>query len=209
MMILSWSTCIFCVSLMLFTTKTYGQLCTTSDSPVKCEKPTTIVLTEIRRHNHRQKRTGSIIFPTNAAMGIIVAIAVPLDIPKRNVFVSYNVEGNYNHATSITDIIPGPLGPTRLDLINRAFKKNGETVDYEVIDGDSNNNTTNLEDDLNFTDDDIPQTTPTTPAEWESEDDDDVSINSGDGPSVERREIRNSLMSRSKMYKVLENKFAS
>uniref|UniRef100_A0A182K9F7 Uncharacterized protein n=1 Tax=Anopheles christyi TaxID=43041 RepID=A0A182K9F7_9DIPT len=41
----------------------------------------------------RQKR---IVFPVNAAIGIIFAIAVPLGIPSRNIFVSYNFEGNYN-----------------------------------------------------------------------------------------------------------------
>ncbi|XP_058128798.1 uncharacterized protein LOC131284129 [Anopheles ziemanni] len=42
----------------------------------------------------RQKR---IAFPLNAAMGIIFAIAVPLGIPDRNIFMSYNFEGNYNN----------------------------------------------------------------------------------------------------------------
>ncbi|XP_041764120.1 uncharacterized protein LOC121589349 [Anopheles merus] len=41
----------------------------------------------------RQKR---IVFPLNAAIGIIFAIAVPLGIPSRNIFMSYNFEGNYN-----------------------------------------------------------------------------------------------------------------
>uniref|UniRef100_A0AAG5CU86 G-protein coupled receptors family 1 profile domain-containing protein n=1 Tax=Anopheles atroparvus TaxID=41427 RepID=A0AAG5CU86_ANOAO len=41
----------------------------------------------------RQKR---IAFTVNSAMGIIFAIAVPLGIPDRNLFMSYNFEGNYN-----------------------------------------------------------------------------------------------------------------
>uniref|UniRef100_A0A182N6E6 Uncharacterized protein n=1 Tax=Anopheles dirus TaxID=7168 RepID=A0A182N6E6_9DIPT len=41
----------------------------------------------------RQKR---IVFPLNAAMGIIFALAIPLGIPSRNIFMSYNFEGNYN-----------------------------------------------------------------------------------------------------------------
>ncbi|XP_050079194.1 uncharacterized protein LOC126566150 [Anopheles maculipalpis] len=41
----------------------------------------------------RQKR---IVFPVNAAMGIIFALAIPLGIPSRNIFMSYNFEGNYN-----------------------------------------------------------------------------------------------------------------
>ncbi|XP_037941696.1 uncharacterized protein LOC119674621 [Teleopsis dalmanni] len=35
-------------------------------------------------------------FPTNSAYGIFAAIAVPLELPHRNVFVSYNFEANYN-----------------------------------------------------------------------------------------------------------------
>ncbi|XP_053672682.1 uncharacterized protein LOC128723001 [Anopheles nili] len=42
----------------------------------------------------RQKR---IVFPLNAAMGIIFALAIPLGIPSRNIFMSYNFEGNYNN----------------------------------------------------------------------------------------------------------------
>ncbi|XP_035900849.1 uncharacterized protein LOC118507019 [Anopheles stephensi] len=41
----------------------------------------------------RQKR---IVFPVNAAMGIIFALAIPLGIPSRNIFMSFNFEGNYN-----------------------------------------------------------------------------------------------------------------
>uniref|UniRef100_A0A182QTT4 Uncharacterized protein n=1 Tax=Anopheles farauti TaxID=69004 RepID=A0A182QTT4_9DIPT len=41
----------------------------------------------------RQKR---IVFPLNGAMGILFALAVPLAIPSRNIFMSYNFEGNYN-----------------------------------------------------------------------------------------------------------------
>ncbi|CAD7013977.1 unnamed protein product [Ceratitis capitata] len=35
-------------------------------------------------------------FPTNSAYGIFAAIAVPLELPHRNVFISYNFEANYN-----------------------------------------------------------------------------------------------------------------
>ncbi|XP_037941703.1 uncharacterized protein LOC119674627 [Teleopsis dalmanni] len=40
--------------------------------------------------------SGSLWFPTNSAYGIFAAIAVPLDLPHRNIFVSYNFEANYN-----------------------------------------------------------------------------------------------------------------
>lgn len=38
----------------------------------------------------------SVFFPTNSAYGIFAAIAVPLELPHRNVFISYNFEANYN-----------------------------------------------------------------------------------------------------------------
>ncbi|XP_075168509.1 uncharacterized protein LOC142240688 [Haematobia irritans] len=43
---------------------------------------------------------GSVFFPTNSAYGIFAAIAVPLDLPHRNVFISYNFEANYNLPTN-------------------------------------------------------------------------------------------------------------
>uniref|UniRef100_A0A1I8NWF6 Uncharacterized protein n=1 Tax=Stomoxys calcitrans TaxID=35570 RepID=A0A1I8NWF6_STOCA len=42
-------------------------------------------------HSH-----SSLFFPSNSAYGIFAAIAVPLDLPHRNVFISYNFEANYN-----------------------------------------------------------------------------------------------------------------
>ncbi|XP_060804613.1 uncharacterized protein LOC132902668 [Amyelois transitella] len=50
----------------------------------------------------RQRRT--IIFPPTSLYGVFVAIAVPLDIPDKNVFVSYNFEANYSEVTNITQI---------------------------------------------------------------------------------------------------------
>ncbi|XP_054091242.1 uncharacterized protein LOC105221495 isoform X1 [Zeugodacus cucurbitae] len=38
----------------------------------------------------------AVFFPTNSAYGIFAAIAVPLELPHRNVFISYNFEANYN-----------------------------------------------------------------------------------------------------------------
>ncbi|XP_055605298.1 uncharacterized protein LOC129753504 [Uranotaenia lowii] len=44
----------------------------------------------------RNRHQRSLVFPYNGAMGLIVAIAVPLKVPDRNIFMSYNFEGNYN-----------------------------------------------------------------------------------------------------------------
>ncbi|XP_075979938.1 uncharacterized protein LOC142979064 [Anticarsia gemmatalis] len=49
-----------------------------------------------------QKR--ALVFPPTSLYGTFVAIAVPVDIPDKNVFVSYNIESNYSVITNITEI---------------------------------------------------------------------------------------------------------
>ncbi|XP_041980632.1 uncharacterized protein LOC121734217 [Aricia agestis] len=46
----------------------------------------------------------ALIFPDTSLYGTFLAIAVPVDIPDRNVFVSYNFEANYSVVTNITEI---------------------------------------------------------------------------------------------------------
>lgn len=41
---------------------------------------------------------------------VLCAIAIPLSIPDRNIFMSYNYEANYNNPTSPADSVPGPMG---------------------------------------------------------------------------------------------------
>uniref|UniRef100_A0A1B0CF02 Secreted protein n=1 Tax=Lutzomyia longipalpis TaxID=7200 RepID=A0A1B0CF02_LUTLO len=67
--------------------------------------------------HEREKRF--LAFPINSATGVLVALAIPLIIPNRNVFVSYNFEANYNMPTMASDLIPGPLD--RLEIIDRSF----------------------------------------------------------------------------------------
>ncbi|XP_031763113.2 uncharacterized protein LOC113510741 [Galleria mellonella] len=52
--------------------------------------------------NERQRR--GLIFPPTSLYGTFIAIAVPVDIPDKNVFVSYNFESNYSVLTNITQI---------------------------------------------------------------------------------------------------------
>lgn len=63
----------------------------------------------------------SLLFPVNAATGILVAIAVPItDLPYQNAFVSYNFESNYNMPNIPADDFPGLIqlnGPTRVRII--------------------------------------------------------------------------------------------
>ncbi|KAL5280320.1 hypothetical protein ACFFRR_004351 [Megaselia abdita] len=54
----------------------------------------------------------ALVYPTesgSACWGLFVAIAVPLELPHRNVFLSYNFEANYNLPWHAENIIPGPL----------------------------------------------------------------------------------------------------
>uniref|UniRef100_T1H0J9 Uncharacterized protein n=1 Tax=Megaselia scalaris TaxID=36166 RepID=T1H0J9_MEGSC len=56
-------------------------------------------------------------FPASSTAGTFVALAIPLDLPHRNVYVSYNFEANYNIIGSAEDVLPGPLHfflPTKL-----------------------------------------------------------------------------------------------
>ncbi|KAG7300442.1 hypothetical protein JYU34_016063 [Plutella xylostella] len=50
----------------------------------------------------REKR--GLIFPPTSLYGTFLAIAVPIDIPDKNVFVSYNFESNYSTLNNITEI---------------------------------------------------------------------------------------------------------
>lgn len=60
----------------------------------------------------------SLLFPVNAATGILVAIAVPVPLEDQNVFVSYNFEANYNMPNIPADSIPGPLIRVSLNLLS-------------------------------------------------------------------------------------------
>ncbi|XP_058824139.1 uncharacterized protein LOC131684907 [Topomyia yanbarensis] len=55
---------------------------------------------------HREKR---IVYTFNSATGVLVALSIPLIIPGRNIFVSYNFEMNYNMPTDSTDYTQGAL----------------------------------------------------------------------------------------------------
>lgn len=50
-----------------------------------------------------------LLYPYNACSGILVAIAVPLNLKGRNVFLSYNFEANYNMPNQPKDSFPGPI----------------------------------------------------------------------------------------------------
>ncbi|XP_055547243.1 uncharacterized protein LOC129731362 [Wyeomyia smithii] len=54
----------------------------------------------------REKR---IVYTYNSATGILCALSIPLVIPGRNIFVSYNFEMNYNMPTDSTDYTQGAL----------------------------------------------------------------------------------------------------
>ncbi|XP_039449132.1 uncharacterized protein LOC120428220 [Culex pipiens pallens] len=57
-------------------------------------------------HHHRDKR---LVFTFNSATGVLCALSIPLIVPGRNIFVSYNFEMNYNMPTDSTDYTQGVL----------------------------------------------------------------------------------------------------
>ncbi|EAT47137.1 AAEL001728-PA [Aedes aegypti] len=99
--------------------------------------------------HQRSKR--SLMFPYNAAQGIIVAIALPLGIPDRNIFLSYNFEGNYNNpiqsnvfTEGFFNVIIGDLGiplNSPAIFIHRSLDGDSEVVETptttEQIEGET------------------------------------------------------------------------
>ncbi|CAH0399387.1 unnamed protein product [Chilo suppressalis] len=61
-----------------------------------------LIFTSSQIRCDRQKR--ALIFPPVSLYGTFCAIAVPVDIPDRNVFLSYNFEANYSTVSNITEI---------------------------------------------------------------------------------------------------------
>ncbi|KAK6631286.1 hypothetical protein RUM44_005812 [Polyplax serrata] len=53
----------------------------------------------------RQKRN---IFPSGSAMGIYLALALPIDLPQYELSMSFNYEANYNLPTNVTELAVGP-----------------------------------------------------------------------------------------------------
>ncbi|KAL4717104.1 hypothetical protein ACJJTC_016991 [Scirpophaga incertulas] len=51
-----------------------------------------------------EKGKRALLYPPTSLYGTFLAIAVPVDIPDKNVFVSYNFEANYGVVTNITEI---------------------------------------------------------------------------------------------------------
>ncbi|XP_058448622.1 uncharacterized protein LOC131428594 [Malaya genurostris] len=74
---------------------------------------------------HREKR---IVFTFNSATGILVALSIPLIIPGRNIFMSYNFEMNYNMPTDSTDYTQGVLKRIETPEINTRDLKENEHV---------------------------------------------------------------------------------
>ncbi|XP_045514079.1 uncharacterized protein LOC123707785 [Pieris brassicae] len=86
------------------------------------------VLTGVTSHDV-QKR--GLIFPPTTLYGIFFAVAVPLDIPDKNVFVSYNFESNYGVVTNITEI-DEVLFPN-LPIVSRHSRSITRELAYTVL----------------------------------------------------------------------------
>ncbi|CAD7087081.1 unnamed protein product [Hermetia illucens] len=67
-------------------------------------------------YRNKARNPRALIFPVNSCVGIVVALAIPIELPNRNVFYSYNFEANYIPPALAQDIFPGVLN--RLDLVD-------------------------------------------------------------------------------------------
>ncbi|XP_031621581.1 uncharacterized protein LOC116339694 [Contarinia nasturtii] len=70
------------------------------------------VIDAANKRNIRNER--ALLFPPSSTIGILAAIAVPLD-DRKNVFLSYNFEANYNSPFRGSDYIPGPLDRLQIE----------------------------------------------------------------------------------------------
>ncbi|XP_062552847.1 uncharacterized protein LOC134217989 [Armigeres subalbatus] len=105
--------------------------------------------------SHHQRSKRSLFFPYNAAQGLIAAIAIPLGVPDRNIFMSYNFEGNYNDPTQsnvftegLFNFIIGDLGlplTSPLLQIHRSLDENPAVIDKSAT-------TAQIEDEITTTD---------------------------------------------------------
>ncbi|CAB3244838.1 unnamed protein product [Arctia plantaginis] len=59
-----------------------------------------LVTSTLGKSEHKR----ALIFPPAGLYGTFVAIAVPIDLPNKNVFVSYNFESNYAVVRNITEL---------------------------------------------------------------------------------------------------------
>uniref|UniRef100_A0A1B0CF04 Putative secreted protein n=1 Tax=Lutzomyia longipalpis TaxID=7200 RepID=A0A1B0CF04_LUTLO len=141
----------------------------------------------------REKR---LIYPVGADVGVLVAIAVPLDLPQRSVFVSYNFEANYPPPTLASDIIPGPLKYFEIPDY-RGIGRNNDASDAESQEIGNKTITEESRSDRQMKDNV----------------DEDESSTEGTTESTEKytknphkRDVSESLLTRKKIYKILESK---
>ncbi|XP_053660795.1 uncharacterized protein LOC128709801 [Anopheles marshallii] len=71
----------------------------------------------------RHKRT--LVFTSDSATGILIALSVPLIIPDRNIFLAYNFEANYGMPGDASDYTQGVLKKVDNDQINPAPEGEG------------------------------------------------------------------------------------
>ncbi|XP_067629919.1 uncharacterized protein [Eurosta solidaginis] len=128
---------------------------------------------------------GSLFFPTNSAFGIFAAIAVPLELPHRNVFLSYNFEANYNYPFT-WDVPPIALGIEEDDIFSQT-----EAARQMSPAGGCSNCT------LSF------KTTTRTTSDWNA-------TKVGEAPTQrhrKRKSVISSLLTRTHFYHIIRDKF--
>ncbi|XP_059621824.1 uncharacterized protein LOC132265262 [Phlebotomus argentipes] len=152
--------------------------------------PLIILMETVSSSQEVLSRDKRFLFPQGSDIGVLVAIAVPLDLPHRSVFVSYNFETNYSPPTMASDIIPGPL--KFLELIDRRGlgRKNGGGSVISVT--EPYNKSTSMDDEERGMKDDFVTTeVPEVPKVTKS---------------PHKRYASDSLLTRKKVYKMLESR---
>uniref|UniRef100_A0A182MK84 Uncharacterized protein n=1 Tax=Anopheles culicifacies TaxID=139723 RepID=A0A182MK84_9DIPT len=78
----------------------------------------------------RPKRT--LVYTSDSATGILIALSVPLLIPDRNIFLAYNFEANYGMPGKASDFTQGVLKKVDNDQIHPAPEGEGEESERAV-----------------------------------------------------------------------------
>ncbi|XP_023301277.2 uncharacterized protein LOC111683438 [Lucilia cuprina] len=139
----------------------------------------------------------ALFYPSNSAYGIIAAIAVPLDLPHRNVFISYNFEANYN-LPETWNLPPYAIGVEEEDLFEDAARYNNGKDCTNCTSSSAEETVEDVENEENMEENDIDSTTTSYRNETET--------NSRRKRGRKRREIP-SLLTRTHFYHILIDKF--
>ncbi|XP_017835562.1 uncharacterized protein LOC108594938 [Drosophila busckii] len=123
---------------------------------------------------------GYFTFTPSSTHGVFAALAVPLELPHRNVFVSYNFEANYNSPSDWGIFTPYQNGPIESEELDVARKSN--LAEDQSAEGSAEQNVT---------------------MSGETEESEQTTSSTADSSERKRR----ALLTRSNIYHILVDKF--